>query len=50
MYSGWKTCWISAGGGSRLAGDCRVERALGGGMALGSCNAKHFPEQLVGTC
>lgn len=30
-------------GGSRLVGDWRVARALAGGMALGSCNAKHFP-------
>lgn len=44
MYSRWKTCWNSAEGGSRLVGDSRVERALGGAMALGSCNAKCFPE------
>lgn len=49
MYSRWKACWNSAGDGSRLVGDWRVERALAGGMALGSCNAKHFPEELEGT-
>lgn len=42
MYSRWKTCWNSAGGDSRLAGDCRVERALGEGMALDSAMPSIF--------